>query len=99
MEKEIYLTILFDYYGELLTEKQQTYFKNYYFDNLSLAEISENLNVSRNAIHKELKYISEKLEFYEGHLKIYEKDKKLESLIEKITDESIKKELISIKDN
>ena len=58
MEKEIYLTILFDYYGELLTEKQQTYFKNYYFDNLSLAEISENLNVSRNAIHKELKYIS-----------------------------------------
>ena len=38
MEKEIYLTILFDYYGELLTEKQQTYFKNYYFDNLSLAE-------------------------------------------------------------
>lgn len=99
MEKEIYLTILFDYYGELLTEKQQTYFKNYYFDNLSLAEISENLNVSRNAIHKELKYISEKLEFYEEHLKIYEKDKKLESLIEKITDESIKKELISIKDN
>ena len=99
MEKEIYLTILFDYYGEHLTEKQQTYFKNYYFDNLSLAEISENLNVSRNAIHKELKYISEKLEFYEEHLKIYEKDKKLESLIEKITDESIKKELISIKDN
>ena len=99
MEKEIYLTILFDYYGELLTEKQQTYFKNYYFDNLSLAEISENLNVSRNAIHKELKYISEKLEFYEEHLKIYEKDKKLESLIDKITDESIKKELISIKDN
>ena len=99
MEKEIYLTILFDYYGELLTEKQQTYFKNYYFDNLSLAEISENLNVSRNAIHKELKYISEKLEFYEEHLKIYEKDKKLEALIEKITDESIKEELISIKDN
>ena len=99
MEKEIYLTILFDYYGELLTEKQQTYFKSYYFDNLSLAEISENLNVSRNAIHKELKYISEKLEYYEEHLKIYEKDKKLETLIEKMTDEKIKEELISIKDD
>ena len=99
MEKEIYLTILFDYYGELLTEKQQTYFKNYYFDNLSLAEISENLNVSRNAIHKELKYISEKLEYYEEHLRIYEKDKKLEAIIEKMTDEKIKEELISIKDN
>ncbi len=99
MEKEIYLTILFDYYGELLTDKQQTYFKNYYFDNLSLAEISENLNVSRNAIHKELKFISEKLEFYEEHLHLYQKDKKLESLIEKITDEDLKKEFNSLKDN
>ena len=31
MEKEVYLTILFDYYGKLLTEKQQKYFSSYYF--------------------------------------------------------------------
>ena len=57
MEKEIYYNNLFDYYGELLNEKQQEYFKYYYFDNLSLSEIADNLNLSRNAIHKQLKQI------------------------------------------
>ena len=42
MQKQILLTILYDYYGVLLTEKQQNYFKDYYFNNLSLSEISEN---------------------------------------------------------
>ena len=55
MDKVIYLTNLFDYYGELLTEKQQTYFKDYYFNNLTLAEIAENENISRNAVHKQIK--------------------------------------------
>ena len=32
------LTIVYDYYGELLTEKQQLYFEDYYFNNLSLQE-------------------------------------------------------------
>ena len=43
MENEVYLTILFYYYGKLLTEKQQRYFSYYYFDNLSLGEIKDNL--------------------------------------------------------
>ena len=78
MEKEVYLTILFDYYGKLLTEKQQKYFSSYYFDNLSLGEIKENLHVSRNGIHKQLKVIEEKLLHYEDILHMYEKDKKIE---------------------
>ena len=69
MKKEIYYNNLFDYYGKLLTEKQQEYFKYYYFDNLSLSEIADNLNLSRNAIHKQLKLIEEKLEFYDNKLK------------------------------
>ena len=40
------LIILYDYYGNLLTSSQQNYFVEYYFNNLSLSEISENLNVS-----------------------------------------------------
>ena len=55
MDKVIYLINLFDYYGELLTPKQQAYFKDYYFNNLTLSEIAENENVSRNAIHKQIK--------------------------------------------
>ena len=96
MEKEVYLTILFDYYGKLLTEKQQRYFSYYYFDNLSLGEIKDNLNISRNAIHKQLKVIEEKLINYEKVLHIYEKDKKLEKIIEKIEDKKIKKEIKDI---
>lgn len=99
MEENIYITILFDYYSELLTDKQQQYFKLYYFDNLSLFEISENLNVSRNAIHKELKYIKDKLYFYEDKLHLYKKDKMLDEVLDKITDEKIKEELSFLKDN
>lgn len=35
MDKEIYLTGLYDYYSELLTDKQKLYFEDYYFNNLS----------------------------------------------------------------
>ena len=56
---------LYDYYGVLLTEKQQQYFENYYFDDLSLGEIAENDNVSRNAVHGQLKNVEERLQFYE----------------------------------
>ena len=51
MDKEIYLSGLYDYYGELLTEKQKEYFECYYFENLSLAEIAENYETRRNTIH------------------------------------------------
>ena len=55
------LIILYDYYGNLLTSSQQNYFVEYYFNNLSLSEISENLNVSRNAAHKQLRVACDKL--------------------------------------
>ena len=71
MEKEILLITLFDYYGELLTEKQKNYFKDYYFDNLSLSEMSENYNISRNAIHKNIKETLEKLKYYEEKIKLF----------------------------
>lgn len=96
MEKEVYLTILFDYYGKLLTENQQKYFSSYYFDDLSLGEIKENLNISRNGIHKQLKVIEEKLLHYESILHLYEKDKKLEQLLEKIDDKKIVEEIKKI---
>ena len=90
------LTILYDYYGELLTDKQRLYFEDYYFNDLSLQEIAENNDISRNAVHKSLKDIVSKLNYYEEKLKLYEKGKEIDKLIENI-DENLKnkiKELI-----
>lgn len=90
MDNRDNLIILYDYYGELLSEDNRKYFEDYYFDNLSLGEIAENNSISRNAIHKHIKNAIEKLEFYEEKLKLYEKDKRLNSLIDDIKNEKIK---------
>ena len=87
MEDREYLVILYDYYGELLSDIQREYFEWYYFDNLSLSEISENDGKSRNAIHKCIKSSSSKLYEYEDKLKLYENRCKIEKLIENIDDD------------
>ena len=92
------LIILFDYYEELLTDSQKNYFIDYYFNNLSLAEISENENVSRNAVSKDLKLASEKLNNYEEKLKIISRDDKLRKLASKIEDKTIKEKIMNILD-
>lgn len=93
MEKEAYLTILYDYYGELLTEEQRTYFEEYYFNNLSLGEVSDNLKISRNGIHKQLKKIESILLEYESKLKLYEKAKALDKIINTVEDSKLKEKL------
>ena len=93
MDDREYLVILYDYYGELLSDNQKEYFEQYYFDNLSLSEISENDNKSRNAIHKCIKSCCLKLYEYEDKLKLYEKRKKLDNIINKIDDIELRKSL------
>ncbi len=87
MNNQVLLSILYDYYGELLTDKQKQYFKDYYFDNLSLSEISENYNISRNAIHKTLKEIEEKLLYYESKLKLHKKNNEIKKIIVNLDDD------------
>ena len=93
MDKRLYLINLYDYYSVLSTEKQCNYFEDYYFNNLSLKEISDNEQISRNAVFKQLKNIENKLTNYEEKLNLYCRDQKLRKIIEKITDQQIKKEL------
>lgn len=83
----IELAILYDYYGELLTSKQQVYFEDYYFNNLSLQEIAENYSISRNAVYNSLKEIEKKLKHYEDVLKLHEKSKIIEELIIDLDDD------------
>ncbi len=73
MKNIFYLNALYDIYGPLLTAKQQKYFEEYYFENLSLQEISENASVSKNAIYKQLKEIEKKLLSWEEKLSFHRK--------------------------
>ena len=50
MEEALFRTMLFDSYGELLTEKQREYFDLHYNEDLSLAEIAQSEGVSRQSV-------------------------------------------------
>ena len=65
---------LIDLYGNLLTTNQLNILELYYMEDLSLKEIAEELNVSRNAVHDSLKRSLVILEDYEEKLKLLEKD-------------------------
>ena len=93
MENREKTIILYDYYGDLFNPLAKSYFEAYYFDNLSLSEIADNVGKSRNAIHKSIKNTVKNLYEYEDKLKLYEKETKLKKIITKITDEKIKKEI------
>ncbi len=93
MKERLYLITLYDLYGNLLTDRQQTYFEEYYFNNLSLSEMSELYEVSRSAVGKSLKEIESKLNNYEDKLKIYNKLNKVNKLIK---DESLKTKIEDI---
>ena len=96
MDKHIYLCDLYDFYKELFTEKQQMYFEDYYFNDLSLSEIAENYNVSRNAIHNQLKIIEENLLDYEKKLKLYDKKNKVIDILEDKIDNNMIEEIKGI---
>ena len=93
MKELVYYTMLYDIYGSLLTEKQRDYFEEYYFKNLSLSELASKYNISRNAIHKQLKETIKRLENYEDNLRLAKKNEMLENIIETISDGEIKRKL------
>lgn len=94
LEKSIYINELYDLYGSLLTKKQQEIIELYYCDDLSLSEISEQLEVSRNAVYDCLKKGVKQLENYEKELNLYQRKNELETYFEEI--KSKYKEQISL---
>ena len=55
MDKNIKMSILCQIYGKLLTEKQYQVLDDYYNNDLSLSEIAENLNITRQAVRDNIK--------------------------------------------
>lgn len=99
MEDRIKISILMDYYKELLTDKQKDIMELYYNEDLSLAEIAEFTNTSRQAIHDLIRRCNKLLVDYECKLRLVEKNNKLRATkelilkkISKLEEESNKKE-------
>ncbi len=70
LENKSYYIKLYDCYHKLFTKTQKEYFESYFYDDLSLSEISENLDVSRAGISKQLKNIKMLLDMYEEKLEL-----------------------------
>ena len=73
MEKIVEQTLLFDFYGELLNEHQRNIYSDIVFNDLSLSEVAEEYNVSRQSVHDIVKRVTAKLEDYENRLHLIEK--------------------------
>ena len=73
MEKTLRMSLLFDFYGPLLTDRQQDVYQMYFHEDLSLGEISEQLGVSRQAVYDMLKRSGAAVEDFEEKLELVSK--------------------------
>ena len=55
MSKNLQISYLLDFYGDMLTDKQQEVMEQYYNDDLSLAEIAANLGITRQGVRDSIK--------------------------------------------
>lgn len=86
--------ILIKYYGRMLTDKQQKILAMYVDNNLSLAEVSEELNISRQAVKDAIDNSISALNNMEEKLRFISRDNELKNKIEHLKiNENIKKYL------
>lgn len=88
MEKNVEITLLYDIYGKLLTDKQAEAVELYYNEDLSLAEIGANTGISRQGVRDNIKRAEavlydteEKLGIAERFLKIKKKTAEIDNII------------------
>ena len=73
MEKFVEQTLLYDFYGELLTERQQQVYESVVMEDFSLSEVAEELGISRQGVHDMIRRCNHTLEEYEKKLHLVEK--------------------------
>ncbi|MDO9534609.1 MAG: YlxM family DNA-binding protein [Bacillota bacterium] len=99
LEKINRVNYLFDFYGLLLTDKQQNVIEMYYEDNFSLAEAAEHLNITRQAVHDILSRAVYALEDWEKKLRLYEiylqRKKEGEKILELLSHQHLKDDEIN----
>lgn len=96
MEKIVEQGILFDFYGELLTEHQRRVYRDVVYNDMSLGEMADELGISRQGVHDLIKRCDKILSGYEEKLHLIEKfmeTKKNVSRIKEISNEDAVKQL------
>ncbi|MEK3734528.1 MULTISPECIES: putative DNA-binding protein [Paenibacillus] len=93
LEKTNRINLLFDFYEQLLTEKQQTFLKYYFHDDFSLGEIASEFEISRQAVYEHIKRAEQVLESYEEKLGLLSKHdarvRELDKLMELVRDSEL----------
>ncbi len=84
-EKELELSLLLDFYGELLTDAKREAVELYYNDDLSLAEISEIVGISRQGVRSSIEKAKTELHFYEEKLGLAEKFREMSAALERVS--------------
>jgi len=90
MEEIVELSLLFDFYGEMLGDHKKQIFEDYVLNDLSLAEIADEEGISRQGVHDIVKRCTKQLKEYEAALHLVEK---FQNMKKKLTDVS---ELLTI---
>lgn len=90
LQKTLEISILYDFYSEMLTEKQRDIVDLYYNQDLSLGEIAEGFNISRQAVYDMVKRTEKLLYQYEeklGFMKLLKnKNEKIVEILDKVID-------------
>ncbi len=84
MEKIVEQSLLYDFYGDLLTEHQKDIYEGYVLENLSLAELAESSGISRQGVHDLIKRVEKTLNDYENKLHLVEKFLHIKNEVQKI---------------
>lgn len=90
MEKKVEISMLWEFYGKLLTKKQSEFIDDYYNNDLSLSEIAENNDITRQAVRDIIKKGEKKLFEYEEKLMFMKRTLNQEKKIEKALSELTK---------
>ena len=94
MEEKVRISILLELYGKLLTEKQYEFMDLYYNQDLSLSEIGDNNDITRQAVRTILLKSKKKLEEYEEQLKFMQKEEKIKKCIEELEETNVDKKIL-----
>ena len=96
MQKDLNFTELYGEYKLLLTDNQTEIFELYYLCDLSLSEISQMKNISRQGVSDSLSKTRELLIAYEGKLQLLSKKRKMLEVANTLNSSNVKEELIKL---